>query len=86
MSDSDRAPVATPEGTPPPPPNGCLTALMILAGIVLLLPGLCSLVVGGMMLTGGGRISEFGGIFLITFLIAAGGIMLISAGVRRPRR
>jgi hypothetical protein len=37
----------TPELPPPLPPqqrDGCLTALMIIIGIILLLPGLCSLV------------------------------------------
>lgn len=86
MSDSDRTPVTTPEGPSPPPSNGCLTALMILVGIVLLLPGLCSLVVGGIMLTGGDRIGDFGGIFLFTFAVAIGGIMLIRVAVRRPER
>jgi hypothetical protein len=41
--------------SPPPPPseerNGCLTALMVVAGSILLLPGLCSLlfVFGGLI-------------------------------------
>ena len=85
--------MSTPEGStnpdnaPPPAPSGggtgWLGCLMIVIGIVLLLPGLCSLVVGGMMLSGGERIGEFGVIFLITFAIAFGGIMLIRAALRR---
>ena len=34
---------------PPPPPaqrSGCLTAFMILAGLILLLPGLCAVIFG----------------------------------------
>ena len=36
-----------PSAPPPPPPvqnSGCLTAFLVLAGLVLLLPGLCTLV------------------------------------------
>ena len=54
MSDDTRP--INPDGPPPPPPppqerSGCLTALMIVIGIILLLPGLCSLffIFGGLI-------------------------------------
>jgi hypothetical protein len=44
---------ASPSPPPPPPEqrNGCLTAILIVIGIILLLPGLCSLffVFGGLV-------------------------------------
>lgn len=49
---SDTSPPAIPEPppipprAPPPPRNGCLTALMVIVGIILLLPGLCALIFG----------------------------------------
>ena len=41
----------TPQAAPPPQRSGCLTALMVVTGIILLLPGLCSLflVFGGLV-------------------------------------
>jgi hypothetical protein len=74
--------------TEPPPSgrNGCLTALMVVAGIVMLLPGLCSLLFGGAMLTGGDRIDgSILMIFMVTLGIALIGILLIRAALRSPR-
>jgi hypothetical protein len=35
-------------GPPPPPPrNGCLTAFLILVGLILLLPGVCGIILVG---------------------------------------
>ncbi len=78
--------------TPPPPPpsppparSGCLTALMIGAGIVMLLPGVC----GVLIVTFdpqhalGDQTTLLACIGL--FAVAAGGIALIWAAVRRPR-
>ena len=50
MSD-DIPPLLPPR--PPPQGDGCLTALMVVIGIVLLLPGLCSLffIFGGLVKT-----------------------------------
>jgi len=52
--------------------------LLILIGVVLLLPGLCSLVFMGFAGGGGG----LGLLYLVTFAIAAGGIMLIRYAIR----
>ena len=76
----------SPTEPPPPSRNGCLTALMVVAGIVMLLPGLCSLLFGGAMLTGGDRIDgSILMIFMVTLGIALIGILLIRAALRSPR-
>jgi hypothetical protein len=51
---SESLPPEIPSGPPPRPQeegNGCLTAILIVIGIILLLPGLCSLlfVFGGLV-------------------------------------
>ena len=64
--------------------SGCLTAFMILAGIVLLFPGLCAIffvVVDWRMALDGSLIS----VWAVCLGIAFGGIMLIRAAVRGPR-
>jgi hypothetical protein len=76
---------------PPLPKGGCLSVLMLLAGILLLLPGLCSLVVGGVMIADwqGNKSymdSSIVGLFAVTFAISAVGILLIRAAIRGPRR
>jgi hypothetical protein len=71
------------EPGPPPPPltaaqgaaQGCLAVFLFLLGIVMVLPGLCSLVVATM--SGGDMSVEFVLLWIITFVIAAGGIMLL---------
>ena len=70
---------------PPEPPGarrtgkaglgGCLVVLFGVIGIVLLLPGVCSLAFM-VHVKGDGR-SGLGGLWLTTFVIAAGGILLI---------
>lgn len=70
---------------PPPPPRppsmgGCLSAILVLVGVVLLLPGICSLLV---MTAGGINIGgDIAGLILLTFLISAGGIALIVYAAR----
>src|ERR1700748_3452406 len=62
MSDNNTPPVSPDGSAPPPLPHhppqgrdGCLTAILIVFGIILLLPGLCSLifVFGGMVRSAG---------------------------------
>jgi hypothetical protein len=55
---SESLPPEIPSGPPPRPreeSNGCLTAILIVIGIILLLPGLCSLlfVFGGLVKSAG---------------------------------
>jgi hypothetical protein len=89
MSDPDNpSPPATPEPPPipapvaaPPQRNGCLTAFMVLVGMILLLPGVCT-----MAFLGGHSDPTMSLIALITFLVALGGIALIVFAVSRPGR
>ena len=70
-----------------PPPTGrpkglggCLVAFLVLVGIVLLLPGLCSL---AFMIAFGGRdAGPIGLLWLVCFAIGIGGIMLIRYAVK----
>jgi hypothetical protein len=63
-----------PSALPPSPPrNGCLTALMVVGGIVLLLPGVCLL-----SLDGRGPLGLIG---LALSVIAA--VLLLAAAIRK---
>jgi hypothetical protein len=83
---SDQGPIP-PHGQPPEPPppsapprrNPALTVLMILIGIILLLPGVCAAVFAVGMRGGD---SGLAGLWMICFLISAGGIALIVNAVR----
>lgn len=71
--------------TPPPVPppkrgmGGCAMVFLVLIGVVLLLPGLCSLIAMGAFGGGDGALIL---IYLLTFGVAAGGIALIRFAVR----
>jgi hypothetical protein len=82
--------------TPPPilPPvptsdqarSGCLTALMVISGIIMLLPGLCALLFGGISVVEDGRIES--GIAPLVFLglvVGAVGVALIWAAIKGRR-
>ena len=65
--------------------QGCLAAFLALLGIVMVLPGLCSLLVI-LSMGGDGPIRiEFAPLWIITFLIAAGGVMLARHALRMER-
>ena len=73
----------------PPPatrPSGCLAPLLGLVGIVLLLPGICSLLFMISSWSGDEMARGWGGIWVITFVIAAGGIALIRYALRNSAR
>ncbi len=80
-------PMSQPSAPPPSPPparSGCLTALMIGFGILLLLPGLCAL-----MIVGFDPKDAFGNATTVaaclSFLaVSGGGIVLIWWAIRRP--
>ncbi|MDA9417340.1 hypothetical protein CO683_30155 [Bradyrhizobium ottawaense] len=81
MSDSSPNPPAV------PPQNqqqrsGCLTALMAIAGIFMLLPGLCALLFGGMSVVEGGQIpSDIASLVFLGLVIGIGGVVLIWAAI-----
>ena len=73
-----------PPGLPPPRAGlgGCLVALLVVIGIALLLPGICSLIFMIPFMLGQGPVGEWVIAWLITFIIAAGGIGLIRYALR----
>jgi len=90
MSDSDPTPPPLPDRPPPTHPHsaasrptGCLTAFLVVMGVILLLPGLCTLV-----LSGGRPFTDQMGsqIATITFTIGFFGIALIWLALSRRRR
>jgi hypothetical protein len=72
-----------PPSAPPPRPQGmtgCTVVFLVLIGIGLLLPGLCSLL---FIVAGVGRFEgSVVGLVALTFTIGAGGIALIVFAVR----
>ncbi len=95
MSDASATP-PPPPNTPPPesysrPPqprqrNGCLTVIMMLAGIIMLLPGLCALIFGALVLSHpAGADSIMLPLVLIGLLVGFCGIMLIRTAIKVRR-
>ncbi|MBR0990865.1 hypothetical protein JQ580_09085 [Bradyrhizobium japonicum] len=82
MSDSSH----TPPSLPPqkqPQRGGCVTALMAIAGLFMLLPGLCALLFGGMSVVDGGRIaSDIAPLIFLGLVIGIGGIAMIWAAIK----
>ncbi len=82
MSETPPPPAPPPPIAPRPPEerNGCLTALMVVSGIILLLPGLCSLifVFGGLV-----KSAEDLQFVIALGLVGCGGVALIWWAVRR---
>jgi drug/metabolite transporter (DMT)-like permease len=83
---SDTTPSAPPDPTPPSGGSGCATALMIVVGIVMLLPGICAIILAGldpheMMVDPNVMLALLG-----MLAIGAGGVALIWWAVRRPSR
>jgi hypothetical protein len=71
---------------PPPHRSGCLVALLIGLGIILLLPGVCALVF--VSSDPKGMLTDSTGLSLVIacMAVAAGGAALIWLAVRRPSR
>ena len=76
---------------PPPPPllppspqrGGCLTALMVISGVILLLPGLCALLFSGISLSEVGRIdSDIAPLVFLGLVVGLGGAALIWAAIK----
>ena len=77
---------------PEPPPrrpagksgsHGCLSVILALIGIILLLPGICSVIFMTSVLRPGVDPGGLASIWAMTFLVAAGGIVLIAWAVWR---
>ncbi len=83
MSDAE-----SPPGLPPVPPqqprSGCLTALMVVVGVILLLPGLCAVIFGGIGLTQPHFDSGFTPFVLLGLLVGCVGVIMIWAAFRKP--
>jgi hypothetical protein len=74
----------TPPPLPPPAPqsSGCGTVLAVGAGVVLLLPGLCSVIAIGNF----GFEDRIIPLYVLTFLLAVAGALLIVFVVRSESR
>jgi hypothetical protein len=83
MSDLGRRPSPAP---PPQQRSGCLTAFMVVVGIILLLPGLCALIFGAASLSGGSFPSDFLSFIVTGLLVGCAGVMLIWAAFRGRAR
>lgn len=85
--------MSDPNGPPPmsvrpsvrPPRSGCLTAFMVIAGIILLLPGLCALVFGVGSMTNSHLEPALMVLVLFGLMVGAGGIALIVIAIRGRR-
>jgi hypothetical protein len=79
----------SPESPPPPPPpaqrHGCLTAILVIAGLIMLLPGLCAIIFGVGSLTNSSIEPIVMVLVLIGLLVGFFGILLIRAAVKGPR-
>jgi len=76
-----------PPSTAPAQRSGWMTALMIIVGIILLLPGLCAVIFGGIALTEprSGFLPSILPYILFGLAVGIGGVFLIRAAIRRPR-
>jgi hypothetical protein len=82
-----------PESPPPAPPqlppreqrSGCATAFMVLAGVLLLLPGLCAIIFGVGALTDSSFDQTLAVLVLFGLFVGFLGIMLIRTGIKGPR-
>jgi len=72
-------PESPPQLPPPHRNSGCATAILVVIGIILLLPGLCSLIAMSGFGVGEGAAVL---LWLIPFAISAGGIALIVYAAR----
>jgi hypothetical protein len=85
---SDNNPQAAPPPIPPrapPPRGGCLTAFMVVAGVILLLPGVCALIFGFGTLSSSRSDPLVTGLVTLGLMVAVGGVFLIRAAIRGPR-
>ena len=74
-------PPAPPQLPPPAQRSGCLTALMVIAGLIMLLPGLCAIIFGVGSLTGSSIDPIVTVLVMLGLFVGFLGIMLIRAAV-----
>ena len=86
MSDPGPDPTPVPTPVPTPASGGCLTAIMILAGIVLLLPGICAIILIGIDSREIMHDATLGLATIAMLGAGAGGVALIWWAVKRPSR
>ena len=68
--------------SPPPPRSGCVTALMVMFGVILLFPGICALI---FVVDSSFRLdSRFIPILVLALLAAFAGVLLIRSARKRP--
>jgi len=73
-------PASPPPPGPPPERSGCAPAFMLVAGIILLVPGvLCAILLSGFKSRGDDIFST------VSFSLAAGGVILILYALLRKR-
>ena len=87
MTSTDNPPPPPPLSRPPPNQrSGCLTALMAIFGIILLLPGACALLFGGISISDRGRIdSDVAPLVFLGLVVGLGGVALIWAAIKGRR-
>jgi hypothetical protein len=85
MSDPNSPPPMPVQPSVPPPRSGCLTAFMVIVGIILLLPGLCALVFGVGSMTNSHLEPALMVLVLFGLMVGAGGIALIVVAIRGRR-
>jgi len=81
-----RGPTGRSRTGPSPNRNPWVTALLILIGLILLLPGLCSVILTGIMIGAGGPRGDdldFLPMLIGFFLLGVGGVALIVFAIRR---
>ena len=86
MSDNPPEGQGGPILQPPSPRNGCLTAFMVIAGIIMLLPGLCGLIFGVGNLGSSHSDPVITQLALLGLAIGVGGGFLIRAAIRGQKR
>lgn len=89
MSETNPPPVPPAPAQPPrplrPQRGGCATAFMVLFGLILLLPGLCSVLLGVGAFTSGSPDPGFLFLALLGLLVCFAGAMLIRAAIKGRR-
>ena len=97
MSDTGDIPAATPEEPaggppdlspavrPPAPRSGCLTAFMVIGGVILLLPGLCAIIFGGIALSEQQLDNGVLPLVAVGLVVGFFGVVMIWAAFRSPR-